>query len=85
MEDKKLLKKYGWVVECESPFEISNSEGSFASGEAAYIILSHLQDNNKCLLDEFKKSFYEDLTPEERLEIINEYDINTGFKNDELC
>lgn len=38
-EDIELLEKYGWVVECESPFEIRHEDGSFATKSAAWIIL----------------------------------------------
>jgi len=57
-EDMKLLEANGWEVECESPFEIRTKDGSFASGEAAYIVLNDLksetverfseQDMNDC-------------------------------------
>ena len=46
-QDVKLLNDNGWTVECESPFEISTKEGSFASGEAAYMVLHALEDENK--------------------------------------
>ena len=38
----KLLKKNGWIVNCQSPFEISTKDGSFASGEAANMVLDNL-------------------------------------------
>jgi len=47
-DDIKLLEDNGWVVECESPFEIRTKDGSFASGEAAQIVLhdlKHERDN----------------------------------------
>lgn len=37
--EKKLLEEEGWAVECESPFEIRHADGSFASGQAADIVL----------------------------------------------
>lgn len=41
VEDIKLLEDNDWVVECESPFEISHKDGgSFASGLAARIVLN---------------------------------------------
>ena len=43
-KDKKLLKAEGWEVECESPFEIRHKDGSFASGQAAQMVLSVLQE-----------------------------------------
>ena len=41
--DIKLLEENGWIVECESPFEIRTKDGSFASGEAAQIVLDDLK------------------------------------------
>ena len=42
-EDIKLLEANGWEVECHSPFEIRTKDGSFASGEAAIIVLNDLK------------------------------------------
>lgn len=39
----KFLEENGWEVECQSPFEIRTKDGSFASGEAAMIVLEHLK------------------------------------------
>jgi hypothetical protein len=39
MTDTELLEKYGWVVECESPFEIRHNDGSFASIQGADCVL----------------------------------------------
>ncbi len=42
--DKLVLEKNGWMIECESPFEIRNEEtGDFASGFAAKAILDNLK------------------------------------------
>ena len=42
--DEAILENAGWEVECESPFEIRNSETeSFATNEAAYAILESLR------------------------------------------
>ena len=46
-KDEKLLGDNGWTIECESPFEISTMDGSFARGEAAWSVLSELRDENK--------------------------------------
>lgn len=43
-EDIELLEKYGWVIECESPFEIRHEDGSFATENAARIVLEYLQE-----------------------------------------
>ena len=42
-EDFALLEANGWEVECQSPFEIRTKDGSFASGEAANIVLNDLK------------------------------------------
>ena len=43
-EDISILEMNGWLVESEHPFEISHEDGSFASGEAAHIVLNYLKD-----------------------------------------
>jgi hypothetical protein len=46
-EDIKLLEDNGWIVECQSPFEISNAKlESLATGYAAELVLKSLQDEN---------------------------------------
>lgn len=47
--DEELLEENGWIIECQSPFEIRDKDGSFASGTAAYIVLDSFrqQDDNK--------------------------------------
>jgi len=46
--DEAILEENGWVVECESPFEIRNDETeSFATNEAAYAILESLRPEEK--------------------------------------
>lgn len=41
--DKLILVKNGWTIECENPFEIRNEEtGDFASGVAAKAVLDSL-------------------------------------------
>jgi len=44
MREEIILEHYGWVVECESPFEIRHEDGSFASGIAACIVMDALQE-----------------------------------------
>jgi len=44
--DIKILEDNGWIVVCESPFEIENESGDcMANGEAAQFILSALKAN----------------------------------------
>lgn len=45
-EDEELLNKAGWEVECESPFEIRHEDGSFATQQAAEIVLDALKEED---------------------------------------
>lgn len=42
-KDIEILAQNGWEVECESPLEISTHDGSFATNEAARIVLEMLK------------------------------------------
>jgi len=42
-DDFALLNDNGWIIECESPFEIRHSDGSFASGQGARAVLDELK------------------------------------------
>lgn len=44
--DETILEHHGWTMECESPFEIRHEDGSFASGQAAEIVLEWCRENN---------------------------------------
>lgn len=44
-QNEALLESLGWTVECQSPFEIRHQDGSFASGQAARLVLSALQSD----------------------------------------
>jgi hypothetical protein len=58
MNDTELLEKYGWVVECESPFEIRHEDGSFASMQGADCVLE------SCKLEEKDENYYKILKNE---------------------
>lgn len=45
MDKEELLQKNGWVVECESPFEIRHKDGSFASLNAAKMVVEQLRSD----------------------------------------
>lgn len=48
--DKKLearLTLEGWEVECEHPLELRHEDGSFASGQAARLVIEYLQESNE--------------------------------------
>jgi hypothetical protein len=59
-EDIKFLEEHGWEVECHSPFEIRTKDGSFASGEAANIVLADLKSEHGITFDkaEMKDCFF---------------------------
>ena len=39
-----LLEKNGWNQDCSSPLEFSHKDGSFASGQAARLLLYRYKD-----------------------------------------
>lgn len=41
---EELLAKEGWTVECWSPFEIRHEDGSFATMQAARVLVSSLTE-----------------------------------------
>lgn len=47
-DDETLLEREGWVVECQSPFEIRHTEsGSFATGLAAKLVLQAVREEQE--------------------------------------
>lgn len=45
VRDEKMLELNGWHVECYSPFEIRHEDGSFATGQAAHMVVANLWDD----------------------------------------
>ena len=43
-EIEQLLEKEGWTVQCYSPLEIEHENGSFASLNAAEMVIQYLRD-----------------------------------------
>ena len=43
--EKELLGKYGWVLECESPFELIHADGSSFKGPQAQAFLPEMLDS----------------------------------------
>lgn len=41
--DEAILEYYGWEIECLSPYEIRNIDGSFASGQATSCVLNSIR------------------------------------------
>jgi len=56
MSDKELLEKYGWSLNCESPFEISHDDGSFARHLPARLLIDHLREEELEELEEARHS-----------------------------
>ncbi len=44
VDNDVVLKKFGWSIDCQSPFDISHIDGSYATGQGAYIILEALKE-----------------------------------------
>lgn len=57
--DEDILKYYGWEIECQSPYELRNIDGSFATGQAAYMVMDYLRQ-------EYIIEKYEDLMSDMR-------------------
>ena len=43
----EILEQEGWSMDCESPLELSHEDGSFASGQAAQIVIDSLKKGRK--------------------------------------
>jgi hypothetical protein len=56
MTDVELLEKHGWTVECQLPFEISHEDGSFATLNAAQMVLRFVREEDAAGGDEQKCS-----------------------------
>ena len=54
LTDDEILEKNGWVMECESPLEITDNEGSFAKNRAARIVIDSFHDE---YFEEQKEAF----------------------------
>ena len=83
LETEELLEKHGWTEECGSPFEIRHTDGSFATGSAAWTVLSVLRSEE---LEEHPQFEYKtvDLPYHKRdkfIDILNEHG-NDGW---EVC
>lgn len=46
-KNELILEKNGWVIESYSPLEIRHSDGSFASEQAARIVIAKLTENEE--------------------------------------
>lgn len=59
MTTKKVLEKNGWSLDCESPLEISK-EGSFASGEAAEIVIDTLKKEERIDFAQYESNYLDE-------------------------
>jgi hypothetical protein len=53
---EEILEKNGWSLDCSSPLEISHPDGSFASNQAAKMIIAKLVLDAKTMKDTFEES-----------------------------
>ena len=44
---QQMLDDDGWEVECESPLELRNINGSFVSGQSAADLLNHYRNGGR--------------------------------------
>jgi len=49
---EELCEKYGWTMECYSPFELRHEDGSFATGQAAQLVLQECKEAEKYIAGE---------------------------------
>ena len=83
---ESLMEKDGWIVVCESPFEIENVDGSVATGYATKIIeMSYEEDDAYDTLYKAVCIFFREAitlpddfeSDEEAIEYIKQYASNT--------
>jgi hypothetical protein len=65
MTDEKLLEKYGWSLDCESPLEVSHKDGSFARHLPAELLIDHLKEVYEEEMEEERKSKSNAISPED--------------------
>jgi len=65
MTDKKILERYGWNLDCESPLEVSHSDGSFARYLPASLLIDHLREVYEEEMEEERKNKSNAISPED--------------------
>lgn len=50
-ELQQIVEANGWTVECESPLEIRHEDGSFATGQAARIVIYYIEEYSQVEID----------------------------------
>jgi hypothetical protein len=78
IKNETILEKSGWTIECESPLEIRHTDGSFATNNAAKIILDDLMSIDQTQFDILKKNIANLICEYE-----NENDVTVGCIIDE--
>ena len=51
-QEELILEEMGWTIECHSPFEIRHEDGSFASMQAAYMVVPEIIEEWKEMQDD---------------------------------
>lgn len=75
--DKDVLEEAGWSIECEYPLEIRSKDGSFATQEAAFIVLNDLRQ-------EFSKKDKYIIINLEKLEVFKNIDGSIRYFDSEI-
>lgn len=77
MSDDEIMTHFGWDIVCESPLEVSDNEGSFASGFAAQITIDYFK--NEYEIEQREKIIAESEDIKHKY-IIKEITLNEYFK-----
>ena len=65
LSDEKLLEHYGWTMECESPLEISHTDGSRASNTPARLMVACLKEEYEEEMEELRRKNSKVISPDE--------------------
>jgi len=76
LKAEEILKKYGWTIDCKSPYEISNEDGSFASGQAAHYVTN-------AVMEEFITDTFEELEQTWKELNVKQKQVNRFIANDQ--
>ena len=53
--NEAVLSIHGWTIECEHPFELRHEDGSFATGQAATLVIQSVTQSRYQKLDSFQR------------------------------
>lgn len=57
-----ILERFGWTVDSMSPFEISNIDGSKATGQAAHIVIRDILEINRDAFENLQESILQSIS-----------------------